>query len=237
MEFKPELLSPAGSLKVLKAAANVGADAVYFGLNSFNARYGAKNFTIEEAEAGISYLKNRGKKAYITLNTIIKDTEIKDFSAEIKNVASLGADAVIVQDIGAVSLIKEVAPDLEIHASTKMKVHNLEGVEFLYKNGIERVVLSRELSLDEIKYIKENTDCELEIFIHGALCVSYSGQCYMSSFIGDRSGNRGRCAQPCRLNYELMGKKGTLLSLKDLNSVNYIDTFKKLKIDSLKIEG
>ncbi len=237
MEFKPELLSPAGSLKVLKAAANVGADAVYFGLNSFNARYGAKNFTLEEAQQGINYLKNRGKKAYITLNTLIKDSEIKDFASEIKNVVSLGADAVIVQDIGAVSLIKDVAPELEIHASTQMTVHNLEGVEFLYKNGIKRVVLSRELSMDEIKYIKENTASELEVFIHGALCVCYSGQCYMSSFIGDRSGNRGRCAQPCRLNYELSGKKGTLLSLKDLNSLNYIDTFKKLKIDSLKIEG
>ena len=237
MEFKPELLSPAGSLKVLKAAANVGADAVYFGFNSFNARYGAKNFTIEEAEAGISYLKNRGKKAYITLNTLIKDFETEDFISQVINTVKIGADGVIVQDLGAVSLIKEVAPNLEIHGSTQMTVHNLEGVKKLYDNGIKRVVLSRELSLDEIKYIKENTDCEIEIFIHGALCAAYSGQCYMSSFIGDRSGNRGKCAQPCRLNYELLGKKGTLLSLKDLNSVNYVDTFKNLKIDSLKIEG
>lgn len=237
MEFKPELLSPAGSLKVLKAAANVGADAVYFGFNSFNARYGAKNFTMEEAEAGISYLKNRGKKAYITLNTLVKDSEIKDFIKEIENAQNLGADGVIVQDLGAVSLIRDVAPNLEVHGSTQMTVHNLEGVEFLYKNGIKRVVLSRELSLEEIKYIKENTSCETEIFIHGALCACYSGQCYMSSFIGDRSGNRGKCAQPCRLNYELLGKSGTLLSLKDMNSLNYVDTFKKLKIDSLKIEG
>lgn len=237
MEFKPELLSPAGSLKVLKAAANVGADAVYFGFNSFNARYGAKNFTLEEAQMGVNYLKNRGKKAYITLNTIIKDSEKKDFIKEIENAANIGANGVIVQDLGAIELIKDVAPHLEIHGSTQMTVHNLEGVNFLYRNGIKRVVLSRELSMEEIKYIKENTDCEIEIFIHGALCAGYSGQCYMSSFIGDRSGNRGKCAQPCRLNYEFMGKKGTLLSLKDLNSVNYVDTFKKLRIDSLKIEG
>ena len=237
MEFKPELLSPAGSLKVLKAAANVGADAVYFGFNSFNARYGAKNFSLSDAEAGLSYLHNRGKKGYITLNTLIKDSEIKDFIVEIENAVKIGADGVIVQDIGAISLIKDVAPNLEIHGSTQMTVHNLEGVNFLYNNGIKRIVLSRELSLDEIKHIKKNTDCEIEIFIHGALCVCYSGQCYMSSFIGDRSGNRGKCAQPCRLNYEFMGKKGTLLSIKDLNSINYIDTFLKLKIDSLKIEG
>ena len=237
MEFKPELLSPAGSLKVLKAAANVGADAVYFGLEAFNARYGAKNFSCEEAEEGLSYLHNRGKKGYITLNTLVKDSEAADFIKTVKTALKIGADAVIVQDLGAIELIKKVAPDLEIHASTQMTAHNLEGVEFLYKNGIKRVVLSRELSMEEIKYIKENTDCELEVFIHGALCACYSGQCYMSSFIGDRSGNRGKCAQPCRLNYELMGKSGSLLSLKDLSSINYTDTFKKLKIDSLKIEG
>lgn len=237
MEFKPELLSPAGSLKVLKAAVNTGADAVYFGLPSFNARYGAKNFTLKEAEEGVSYLKNRGKKSYITLNTLLKDSELKSFSEEVKNAVRIGADAVIVQDMGAINLIKDVAPELEIHASTQMAVHNLEGVNFLYSNGIKRVVLARELSFDEIKYVKENTDCEIEMFIHGALCVCYSGQCYMSSFIGERSGNRGKCAQPCRLNYELMGKKGTLLSLKDLSSVNYIERIKKAKIDSLKIEG
>ncbi len=237
MEFKPELLSPAGSLKVLKAAANTGADAVYFGLSSFNARYGAKNFTMEEAKEGIAYLKNRGKKSYITLNTLLKDTEIKPFINEVKNVADMGADAVIVQDIGAVNLIKQAVPELEVHASTQMAVHNLEGVEFLNKNGIKRVVLARELALDEIKYIKERTNCEIEMFIHGALCVCYSGQCYMSSFIGERSGNRGRCAQPCRLNYDMMGKSGTLLSLKDLSSVNFIDRIKNMKIDSLKIEG
>ena len=237
MEFKPELLSPAGSLKVLKAAANVGADAVYFGLESFNARYGAKNFTVEEAEEGLKYLHNRGKKGYITLNTLIRDCEASDFVKSAQLAAKVGADAVIVQDLGAVSLIKEAVPSLEIHGSTQMTVHNLEGVEFLYRNDVKRVVLSRELSMDEIKYIRENTDCEIEIFIHGALCACYSGQCYMSSFIGDRSGNRGKCAQPCRLNYELKGKTGSLLSLKDLSSVNYTDAFKKFKIDSLKIEG
>ncbi len=237
MEFKPELLSPAGSLKILKAAANVGADAVYFGLEDFNARYGAKNFTKEEAEEGLKYLHNRGKKGYITLNTLIKDSETSNFIKSVQTAAKIGADAVIVQDLGAVNLIREAAPTLEIHGSTQITVHNLEGVNFLYNNSVKRVVLSRELSMEEIKYIKENTDCEIEIFIHGALCASYSGQCYMSSFIGERSGNRGKCAQPCRLNYELKGKSGSLLSLKDLSSINYTDTFKKLKIDSLKIEG
>lgn len=237
MNFKPELLSPAGSLKVLKAAANTGADAVYFGLTSYNARNGAKNFTFEEAENGISYLRNRGKKSYITLNTLIKDIEIPEFVKEIKNIVKLSPDALIVQDLGVVNLIKQIAPDVEVHASTQMAVHNIEGVEFLYKNGIKRIVLARELSFEEIKFIKENTDCEIEIFIHGALCVCYSGQCYMSSFIGERSGNRGKCAQPCRLNYELLDKKGTLLSLKDMSAINFIDRIKNAKIDSLKIEG
>lgn len=235
--FKPELLAPAGHLGVLKSAINLGADAVYFGMGDYNARSGAKNFTKEDALKGMEYIKQRNKKGYVTLNTLLKDRELNGFINALKDVCDIGADGVIVQDLGAVSLIKEVAPQLEIHASTQMAIHNLMGVNYINNMGIKRVVLARELSFNEIKYIKENTDCEIEVFIHGALCACYSGRCYMSSFIGQRSGNRGKCAQPCRLNYEMEGKKGSLLSLKDLNSVNYIDKLKEIKVDSLKIEG
>jgi len=233
----PELLAPAGSLKVLKAAINTGADAVYFGLESFSARSSAVNFTKEEAKEGFDYLKLRGKKGYVTLNTLIKDSELNSVKEEIKFLSSVGADGIIVQDFGVVNLIRECAPDMPVHASTQMTVHNLEGVELLRKMGIERVVLSRELPISDIEYIKKNTPCELEIFIHGALCVCYSGQCYLSSFIGERSGNRGKCAQPCRLPYQLGNSKGTLLSLKDMESTGYIGKIKELGIDSLKIEG
>lgn len=237
VKFKPELLAPAGHLKVLRSAINLGADAVYFGMGDYNARSGAKNFTKEDAQKGMEYIKLNNKKGYVTLNTLLKDKELKGFVNTLKDVCDIGADGVIVQDLGVVSLIKEIAPELEIHASTQMAIHNLMGVNYVKNMGIKRVVLARELSFNEIKYIKENTDCEIEVFIHGALCACYSGRCYMSSFIGQRSGNRGKCAQPCRLNYEMEGKKGSLLSLKDLNSVNYIDRLKEIKVDSLKIEG
>ncbi len=235
--FMPELLAPAGSLKVLKAAVNAGADAVYLGLDSFSARSSAVNFSHEDAEKGFSYLKQRGKKGYVALNTLVKDNELNKLKEEIKFLAKTGADGIIVQDWGVAQLIKESAPGMAVHGSTQMTVHNLEGMNFLKKKGIERVVLSRELPFSDIEYIKKNTDCELEIFVHGALCVCYSGQCYLSSFIGERSGNRGKCAQPCRLAYSLGDKKGTLLSLKDMESVDYIGRIKELKIDSLKIEG
>ncbi len=235
--FKPELLAPAGSLKTLKAAINTGADAVYFGLSSFSARSSAVNFTHEEAEKGFSYLKMRGKKGYVALNTLVKDNELNSVKEELKFLASVGADGVIVQDPGIAYAVKQCVPDMPLHASTQMTVHNKEGVDYLKSRGVERVVLSRELPLKDIEYIKKNTDCELEIFIHGALCVSYSGQCYMSSFIGERSGNRGKCAQPCRLPYQMSDKKGTLLSLKDMESTNYINKIKELEIESLKIEG
>ncbi len=233
----PELLAPAGSLKVLKTAINTGADAVYLGLSNFSARSSAVNFSHEDAEKGFSYLKQRGKKGYVTINTLIKDNEFNKLKEEIKFLAEIGADGIIVQDWGVAQLIKESAPEMAVHGSTQMTVHNLEGVKLLKNKGIERVVLSRELPISDIEYIKRNTDCELEIFVHGALCVCYSGQCYLSSFIGERSGNRGKCAQPCRLAYSMGDKNGTLLSLKDMESVDYIEKIKKLKIDSLKIEG
>lgn len=237
MPQKTELLAPAGSLKTLKAAINTGADAVYFGLSSFSARSSAVNFTHEEAEKGFEYLKMRGKKGYVALNTLVRDGELKAVKEELKFLASVGADGIIVQDPGVCELVRNCVPDIPLHGSTQMTVHNLEGVEFLKKRGVERVVLSRELSMTDVEYIKKNTDCELEIFIHGALCVCYSGQCYMSSFIGERSGNRGKCAQPCRLPYSMADKKGTLLSLKDMESTGYIEKIKELGIESLKIEG
>lgn len=237
MKKIPELLAPAGSLKVLKAAVNTGADAVYFGLRSFSARSGAVNFSREEAEKGFEYLRARGKKGYVTINTLVKDNELNAVKEELKFLASVGADGVIVQDPGVSNLVRECVPGLPLHGSTQMTVHNLEGVEFLKERGFERVVLSRELPISDIEYIKKNTDCELEIFIHGALCVCYSGQCYLSSFIGERSGNRGKCAQPCRLPYSIGKTSGTLLSLKDMESTDYIEKIKELEIDSLKIEG
>jgi len=232
-----ELLAPAGSLKVLKAAVNTGADAVYFGLRSFSARSSAVNFSHEEAEKGFDYLHLRGKKGYVTLNTLLKNSEIPEFLDEVRFLASVGCDGVIVQDWGAAELIRNAAPELPVHGSTQMSVHNLPGTQFLYEKGIERVVLARELTFDEIKYIKENTDCEIEMFIHGALCVCYSGQCYMSSFIGERSGNRGKCAQPCRLRYSMEGREGTLLSPLDIESTSFIKRIKECGIHSLKIEG
>lgn len=237
MKNKCELLAPAGSLKVLKAAVNTGADAVYMGMKSFSARSSAVNFSREEAWKGFDYLHMRGKKGYVTLNTLLKNNEIPEFLDEVRFLASAGCDGVIVQDWGAVSLIKEAAPNLTVHGSTQMSVHNLAGTELLYEKGIERVVLARELSFEDIKYIRENTDCEIEMFIHGALCVCYSGQCYMSSYIGERSGNRGKCAQPCRLRYEMEGREGTLLSLKDMEVTAFINRIKEAGIHSLKIEG
>ena len=237
--YKPELLAPAGSLKVLKAAVNTGADAVYFGLPDFNARASAVNFTNEDCYAAMDYLKARGKKGYITLNTLVKNNELKELIKAIKFITSVEADAVIVQDLGVARLIKSISPDLELHASTQMTVHNTEGVNLLYKNGFKRVVLSRELSLSDIEKIKKNTEAELEVFIHGALCVCYSGQCQMSSFIGERSGNRGKCAQPCRMKYSFNDEKESkyYLSLNDLTSVNVLNELIKLQVESFKIEG
>ncbi len=234
-----ELLAPAGSFETLKAAVKCGADAVYMGLKQFNARASATNFDENEVLHGVSYCKERGRKCYITLNTLLKEDELPILMPVLKELNDLQVDGVIVQDLGIVRLLQKVAPQLHIHGSTQMSVHNSAGVRFLEKMGIRRVVLSRELPLSEIETIRKQTNAELEVFGHGALCVCYSGQCYMSSFIGERSGNRGRCAQPCRLQYRFEGHKQDkhLMSLKDLSTIDIIGEMKRIGVASLKIEG
>lgn len=235
-----ELLAPAGSYDAFLAAVENGADAVYLGGKAFNARANANNFSIDELKDIVKYAHLRNVKIYVTLNTLLNDNELHealDFAYDLYNI---GIDAVIVQDLGLAKILHEYIPNLPLHASTQMTIYNLQGVEELKKLGFTRVVLARELSLEEIKYICDNTDVEIEVFVHGALCISYSGQCLMSSMIGDRSGNRGKCAQPCRLPYTLIKNdkpvaNGYLLSPKDLSTIEYIS--KLPNITSLKIEG
>ncbi len=241
---KPELLAPAGGMEALIAAVENGADAVYLGARAFSARGYASNFSKEELEEAIDYAHLRGVKVYVTLNTLLKDGEMKDALKLLSCLREMGADAIIIQDLGLISLARKYLPDLPLHASTQMTLHNSEGVEFLKRLGIERVVLSRELSLEDIKLIKEKSGIEIEIFIHGALCISYSGQCLLSSLIGGRSGNRGYCAQPCRKKYRLYcdGKQiktsgSYLLSPRDLNTSSGLSALLEAGIESFKIEG
>ena len=237
-----ELLSPVGDFDCLKAAVQNGADSVYFGANLFSARAYAHNFDLEELQKAIQYAKIRGVKTHLTLNTLIKDDEFDDALSLAKNAYKFGIDAIIVQDLGLAKTLIKMFPDLQIHASTQMTVHNLNGALELQDMGFKRVVLSRELSTDEIDYICKNTNIEIECFAHGALCISYSGQCLFSSMIGGRSGNRGKCAQPCRLPYDLLenDKKinsGHLLSTRDLCSLEYLPALAKSGVHCLKIEG
>lgn len=238
-----ELLIPVGDFDCLVSAVQNGADTVYFGSSMFNARANATNFDIDNLEKAIDYAKLRNVKTNLTINTLIKDEEFEKAVALAKKAYEFGIDAIIVQDLGlAKYLIDEIA-DLPIHASTQMTVHNLEGVLQLEELGFKRVVLSRELSINEIEYICKNSNVEIEAFVHGALCISYSGQCLLSSSIGGRSGNRGKCAQPCRLPYELVNEdnktinKGHLLSPKDLCGVEYLPRLVQAGISCLKIEG
>ena len=246
MNTKPELLAPAGDMESLIAAVENGADAVYFGANIFSARAFADNFSVDGIVNAIDYAHLRGVKAYVTLNTLIKDSEMENAINLLYYMSEFGADAVIIQDMGLLSKINELSIDIPIHASTQMTTHNTEGVKFLEKMGVKRVVLAREMSLDEIKEIKQNTDINIEIetFIHGALCISYSGQCLLSSIIGGRSGNRGYCAQPCRKKYKLRENGSAiktdgeyLLSPKDLNTTAILPQLIDAGIDSFKIEG
>ena len=237
-----ELLSPVGDFECLKAAVQNGADAVYFGAGSFNARAFASNFDDDVLEKAITYAKLRGVKTNLTLNTLIKNDEIQDAIELAKKAYEFGIDAIIVQDLGLANYLIKNFPDLAIHASTQMSVHSLEGVLALQKMGFSRVVLSRELSLEEIEYICKNSDIEIEVFVHGALCISYSGQCLFSSMVGGRSGNRGKCAQPCRLPYELLENdtivdKGYLLSPRDLCGLEHLPTLVNAGVSCLKIEG
>ncbi|MDP4178519.1 MAG: DUF3656 domain-containing protein [Bacillota bacterium] len=240
---KAELLAPAGSIESLIAAVQAGASAVYLGGNKFSARAFASNFDNENMIKAIKYCHLYGVKVYVTLNTLIKENEINEALDYVRFLFNAGADALIVQDFGISYLIKNMFPSFELHASTQMTVHNAEGAILMKKLGFQRIVLSRELSLSEIEYISKDLNIETEIFIHGALCVSYSGQCLMSSLIGGRSGNRGCCAQPCRMQYTLedkinnKNKKGYLLSTKDICTINDIDKILESGVSSLKIEG
>ncbi len=228
-----ELLSPAGSPKAMEAAVNAGADAVYFGGSALNARQSAVNFKDDELKKWVNFCHKKGVKCYLTLNTVVSDREIKKLTDYIKLITHAGIDAVIVQSTGLIKVIKSISPQMEVHASTQMSVHNSGGALIAKSLGCERVVAARELPENDLKAICKNSGVEIESFIHGALCMCYSGQCYLSALIGSRSGNRGECAQPCRQRY----KSGYELSLKDLSTAGKFTDFLDTGVYSLKIEG
>ena len=241
---KIELLAPAGNMLALKAAVMAGCDAVYLGGKCFGARAFSKNFNNDEIIEAIKYCHLYGVKVYVTVNTLIYENEVDSFLEYIEFLHKNNVDAVIIQDFGMFDLVRKTFPNLELHASTQMHIHNLDGVKLMEKLGMHRVVLARETCIDDIKYIKENSNVELEIFIHGALCISYSGQCLMSSLIGGRSGNRGACAGSCRLKYDVIDDDGKKLnkgayplSTKDLNGLEYVGQLIDAGVSSLKIEG
>jgi len=233
-----ELLAPAGSMDALKAAVQNGANAVYLGCGPFNARQSAKNFTPQTLKDAVKYCHIRGVDVHLTLNTLVTDKEIPQLTELIRHAATCCVDAFIVQDLGVVQLCRQIAPHIPIHGSTQMTIHSLAGVQLCAAMGIKRVVLSRELNRDEIRYICANSPIEIEVFAHGALCMSYSGQCYMSAMIGGRSGNRGRCAQPCRQSYGYHHwEEKYPLSLKDNCLVHYLQELEEMGVASLKLEG
>ena len=241
-----ELLAPVGSFEALKAAVQNGANAVYLGGKDFGARASANNFDRDELKDAVKYAHIRGVQVFVTTNTLRKENEIEDFLEYVKFLYDIDVDAIILQDIGMARLIKRELPDFELHASTQMVAHSLEDVKYLEGVGFDRVVLAREVTVEEIKYICDNCKADIEVFVHGALCVCYSGQCLMSSMIGNRSGNRGRCAQPCRQRYELVdvytgevvnSNGDYLLSPKDLSTIEEIDKIIDAGVHSLKIEG
>ena len=233
-----ELLSPAGSPEAVIAAVQNGADAIYLGLEGFNARRGAKNFNAEEFEKAMRYCRIRGCKVYVTLNTLVNDREIEDAVSSARLASDLGADGIIIQDLGLIKVLRSALPDIPLHASTQMTIHNLAGVEAAAEMGLTRAVLARELSLEQIRYITQNASIETEVFVHGALCFCHSGQCYMSALIGRRSGNRGMCAQPCRMQYSLGGRMDDYpLSLKDQCLADRLQELEDAGVASLKIEG
>ncbi len=240
-----EILAPGGSLVSLKSAIDSGADAVYFGGSRFGARANAVNLSREDITEAVRYAHLRMAKLYVTVNTLVTDDELEDCFDFLKFCYEEGIDGVIVQDLGIAAMIKQYFPLFRLHASTQMTIHNLDGALQAQKMGFDRVVLSRELSMNEIKFIADNSDIELEVFVHGALCMSYSGQCLFSSFLGGRSGNRGSCAQPCRMPYTLSDGDGSLvseknkylLSLRDLCLADRIGDLRSIGVTSLKIEG
>jgi putative protease len=234
---RPELLAPAGSLEAFFAAMEKGADAVYAGLNEFSARAKAKNFTLSQMERITTYAHSLGRKVYVTLNTLIKERELPRLVDILAALSGMRTDGVILQDMGVFRLIREYFPEIPLHASTQMTIHNTAGVKQLEKMGFQRAVLARELYIDEIGAITKATAMEIECFIHGALCFSISGQCYFSSFLGGYSGNRGRCAQPCRRHYRYRGKEGYYFSTNDFSSIDMLPQLVEAGVASLKIEG
>ncbi len=232
----PEILAPVGSTEQLYAAVRCGANAVYLGTKNFNARRNADNFDNLNLKDAIDYCHSYNVKVFVTLNTIVFDKELPELYETIKEIAVCGADAVIVQDFATAKAVKKICPDLALHASTQMAIHNVSGVKLLEKLGFSRVVLARELSLNEIKKIVTSTSLETEVFVHGAHCMSVSGNCYISAFLGERSGNRGLCAQPCRLDWKTMGRSFSL-SLKDMSYIEHLEELKNIGISSFKIEG
>ena len=233
-----ELLAPAGSPESVIAAVQSGADAVYMGFGDFNARRGAENFSQEEFAKAVRYCRIRGCKVYVTLNTLVGDRELSDAAGMARMASDLGADGIIIQDLGLIRVIREAVPDIPLHASTQMSVHNLAGVEACAQLGLTRAVLARELSYEQIAFIAKHAPIETEVFVHGALCFCHSGQCYMSSLIGRRSGNRGMCAQPCRMQYSMGGRMDDYpLSLKDNCLVDKLQMLEDAGVTCAKIEG
>ena len=233
-----ELLAPAGSMDALRAAVQNGANAVYLGCGLFNARQSAKNFTTQTLTEAVKYCHVRGVKVHLTLNTLVSDRETRELIDLIRHAALSEVDAFIVQDLGVLQLCRQIAPHIPVHGSTQMTVHSLPGVLMCAAWGMSRVVLSRELSREEIRYICANSPIEIEVFAHGALCMCYSGQCYMSSLIGGRSGNRGRCAQPCRQSYGYAHWEDKYpLSLKDNCLIHYLEELQEMGVASIKLEG
>ena len=250
---KPEILAPAGSLAKLKYAVMYGADAVYIGGEAFSLRVAAKNFTLEEIKEGIEFAHQRGAKEYITANIIPHNSDLDSFPDFVRQVASLGADAIIISDLGAFSIVREVAPELDIHVSTQANNTNYASANMWYKLGAKRVILARDLSFEEIKEIRSKTpsDMEIECFVHGAMCVSYSGRCLLSNYLTHRDSNRGACSHPCRWKYYLMEEKrpgeympvfenerGTFIfNSKDLCMIEHIPELMDAGVTSFKIEG
>ena len=232
-----EILAPAGGTDTIEPAVRAGADAVYLGASEFSARASAKNFNKEELKNAVEYCRQRGVRVYLACNTLVRDDELERALRVIEYACELPVDALIIQDTGLAELVKKAAPDMRLHASTQMSVHTLGGVELLAEQGFKRVVLSRELSRDEIAEIAAKSPIELEVFVHGALCMCVSGQCYLSAMLGGRSGNRGACAQPCRLPFSVRGGTGYDLSLKDQSIIAYLRELEEMGIASAKIEG
>ncbi len=233
----PEILAPAGGPEQLTAAVRSGADAVYLGTATLNARRNAKNFNDEELKNAVAYCHAYGVKVYVTLNTLVTDRELSEVQKGLRSIADSGADAVIVQDLAVATLVKRCCPTMPLHASTQMSIHNASGAKALERMGFSRIVTARELSLREIEEIAKSVNCEIEAFVHGAHCMSVSGMCYFSALLGSRSGNRGLCAQPCRLDFRNEHGRNFALSLKDMSLLSHLDEMAKAGVTSFKIEG